>query len=482
MHGLFRRDSIYLVLWFLQLGGAAALTPLITRVMESGQFGGVAAGNAVMQVLFVLAGLGLQTAVQREFAAPDGHASARRLVTLTLVAAGAITSAAWLSAPWWGPVVGFDRGSHVLRLAILWAGVSAVTAATLALLRSQDRLLAFASVSLLQSVVAEATSLLLLVCVRPSAEMFLLGQLLAQVAATALALVLVRPLALRRADRALVWGTLRYAFPLVPAVLGQYVLGASDRLLIQAELGTAAVGRYQIAYNIGSIPMLLLSVLSSVWLPRFFEIEDEQHRSAATTASRDALYDLLAPVLVGLSAGAPVLLRVWAPGAYAPADLLGITTIVIVTVLPFTAALTAQRNLLLAGQTSTIALITLLAAAANVALNLVLLPHFGLLGSAWATLAAYALLDALAMLRGRPESGVPRPVRNRLVLSVTVVAAATAVPSHGIWLAVRLLVAIGCLCWFGWVLRGVSTASKQEGFPFVPREGTRTTRPGGRRA
>jgi len=63
---LFGRDSLYMLMWAVQIICAAGLTPITTRVLGLAEFGTVTSANAVMQVLFVFAGLGLQTAVLQE--------------------------------------------------------------------------------------------------------------------------------------------------------------------------------------------------------------------------------------------------------------------------------------------------------------------------------------------------------------------------------------------------------------------------------
>lgn len=454
MRGLFGRDSLYMALWAVQLVAAAALTPVITRLTGSAEFGGVAAANAVMQLLFVVAGLGLNTAIQREHAASSGT-GAPKLLMLSLVLAAVVTAAVDAGGRWWSPYVGFEHYAGAIRLAILWAGASAVTNSALALLRSQDRLLAFSSVSLLQSVVAEALSVLLLITVGPTATSYLLGQLLAQLAALALGLALARPTRLRTTDWGLAKNALGYSLPLVPAVLSTFVLGAADRLILHDQLGATAVARYQIASNLGSIPILLLGVLSSAWMPRIFALTDHTDRAAVLAASRDALYRLLIPVLVGLSLGIPVALRVWAPASYRPDGLLTVTAVVIVSAVPYAAGLSVTRALLAANRTGVIAAATLLAATANIGLNALLIPRFGLIGSPVATLLAYLLLHGVLVLRARTASPV-RPTGPPLLLALAAAAAfallIAAVPTTPGVLLVRTILAVACLGWFGRVL------------------------------
>ena len=106
VRGLFGRDSIYLVLWAAQLGAAALFTPVTTRLLGPARFGLVASSIAVMQVLVALAGFGLQSAVQRQYAR-SGERDARRLITLAI----AISALVFLLADATGPRLGRRRSA-----------------------------------------------------------------------------------------------------------------------------------------------------------------------------------------------------------------------------------------------------------------------------------------------------------------------------------------------------------------------------------
>jgi O-antigen/teichoic acid export membrane protein len=312
--------------------------------------------------------------------------------------------------------------------------------------------------------VAEGLGLLLVVAVRRSAGEYLLGQLLAQAAAVTVALLVARPLALRRRDRPLVARTLRYSIPLLPAALAVFVLESSDRLVLQGQLGSTAVARYAIAYNIGSIPILLLGVLNNVWMPRMFALVDDGARGAVLAQSRDALYALLIPVLVGLGIGAPLLLAVWAPPSYRPAGLLGVVAIVLATAIPCSGASAHTRSLLAAGRTRPVAVATLLAAAVNLGLNLALVPVAGISGSALATLVSYGVYHAgLARPASRSVS-LPWPSRAlmaELGLAVAVIFGAAQLPATLPWLALRLLVAAACCAAFAAILLGLARVRRR---------------------
>ena len=450
--GLFGRDSLFMMLWAVQLVAAALVTPLMTRLLDAPNFGEVAAANAVMQVLFVLAGFGLHQAIQKQYA-EGGAVEPAKILTAAIVGALVLTLLVDLTGPVWAEWVGFSGYTQPVRIAVLWAGTSAVTNTAIALLRSQDRLAAFSIVSLLQSVVAEVTSLVLVVIFEATATMFLLGQLVLQVIATVVALFLVRPAMLRARDRALLKKALVFGLPLVPAALCTFLLNSSDRLIIQSELGYTEVGRYQVAYNVGALPMLMLGLLNLNWMPRIFAFREADERDAVVSASRDLLYLLLMPALIGLAVGAPLILRIWAPPEYRPDTLQLVHAIVLVSAIPYGAGLAATRSLMAVGSTGFIAIAQAVAAAANVALNLLLIPRWGLEGSAVATLIAMSILHVMLLARANRLVSVKGPGPGLLAaLAATAVATmAVALVPFGSFTIVRVVIVLVTIAWFAYV-------------------------------
>ena len=447
VRGLFGRDSAYLVLWAAQLGAAALLTPVTTRLLGPSRFGLVASSIAVMQVLVALAGFGLQSAVQRRYAR-SGERDARRLITLAIATSAMVFLIADATGPRWARALGLGHYPAAVRFAVTWASLTAISNAALGLLRSRDQLVPFATVSLSQSIVAEALGLLLVVAVRRSASEYLLGQLIAQALAVGVAIALTRPLPLGRRHLRMVTDSLRYSIPIVPGALAAFILEASDRLVLQHYLGSAAVARYAVAYNIGAIPILLLGVLDTVWMPRVFALSDACVRDSVLRRSRDALYALLIPVIAGLAIGGPVLLHIWAPASYRPDGLLFVLVLVAASAIPVAGAISHTRLLLAEGRTGAIAAATLLAAGTNLGLNVALVPQFGIEGSALATLFGYGALQltlAVAARRVRRLQPTGHALRVEVLAAVLLAFGAAAAPMSLPLLGIRLVVGLMCL-------------------------------------
>jgi O-antigen/teichoic acid export membrane protein len=447
---LFGRDSLYVLLWGAQIVAAALVTPLMTRALDAPSFGNVATANAVMQVLFVLVSLGLYQALQKEYAADPGGSGARALLAFSALAAVALCAVLHATGPLWAPLTGFSSFDTIVVLAVWWACGSSVANSALALLRSQDRLLAFSVVSLLQSVVAAAVSLLLVVLWQPTATTYLYGQVGMHGLAAALGLLLSRPRAFGRRDRLMIRRALGFSLPLVPAVLSTFILNASDRLILQAELGPASVARYHVAYNVASLPMLLLGLLNSAWMPRIFAVKDPAARALVVSTSRDLLLRLLVPVMIGMAAGAPLVLALWAPDSYRPDGLLVVYALVLLTAVPYAAAQAATRTLMAEGRTPFIAVSQAGAAGTNVALNLALIPVLGIAGAALATLISFALLQVVVSRRARKVTGllrVPLPLAGAMAATGGLVLATCLVPAEAAT-AVRYVVVAATLVWF----------------------------------
>jgi len=124
---------------------------------------------------------------------------------------------------------------------------------------------------------------------------------------------------------------------------------------------------------------------------------------------------------------------------------------VLITAIPSAGQLAATRALTADGRTVLIAVVTIVAAGLNVALNLVLVPRLELTGSALATLAAYAFLHVALAMAGRGRGKAPPPARllQLQLASVAVFAVLSAgLPSGPVVLTVRAVAAVGCVAWF----------------------------------
>ena len=437
---MFRRDSLYMVASSLQLLSGVIVTPLMTRVLGLHQYGIFAADLALLYVLYYTSNLGLNIGIQRLYSQVDGERRSRNLLAASLVLVSLITALVYLTGPRWSPVLGFGHFPLSTRLTVVWSGLFAMTWICLAVLRCHERLLVFTIVCLLQAIVGIGIGTLVAYLHRQLATDVLWCALVTQAVAVLLSLSTVTPHWRGLWDLRTVGATLRFSLPIVPLQLSTFVLSASDRFIILRDLGAGATGRYQVAYTLGAVGISLLTFLNLAWLPRIFAIHDRRTRADVLAASRDGLYRLLVPVTIGIALAGPILLRIWAPRSFRTEQLLPVIVLVVASTIPVCTAFVHSRVLLSEGRSAVVAVVTIVAAGVNVAMNLALVPHLGINGSALSTTVSYAILATGMAALSRLLLPLARPsVRLwvALLLAEAVVLASSRIPVHGPWLVVR---------------------------------------------
>jgi O-antigen/teichoic acid export membrane protein len=447
--GLFGRDMVYLAPWAGQLVLAAALTPVVTRLIPASQFGRTAAALAVMQLTNALLGFGLGTAVQRAYAGERGDDDARRLVTLAILLVAVVGGLVYGTGRWWCPLVGLGPFPWAIRYAVILGGLTALTGPPLNLVRSRNQLGWFMAASFAQSLFAQGLALVLVAFVSATATEFVFGQMVGQLVAVGLVLWAARPRAVSSAHVAMLSAALKFSLGLVPALIASFLLDAGDRLVIHGDLGAVPLGHYAVASNIGRFAIVLLGLLDFVWLPRLFGITDRAVRRQVLADGREGLYVLVVAFVVAISAGSPLLLDVWSPPSYHPHHLLLVTALVSASAIPVARSLVFTEILILDGRTRAVAGVAVVGALVNLGLNLLLVPSLGIDGSAGVMLFSAGLSATIA---GRLTSGFGlRETPRTLAITVggiLVCIACAAIPTDPAGLATRMAIAVAAAAAF----------------------------------
>lgn len=404
LHKMFRRDVVYVFGGLLPLAISALVMPLLTRILGQKEFGVASFCVAISTVLVLVLSLGMQTGIQREYPKPDGELRVRRLAATSIAVIAALTTVLALTADAWAPVIGAGSFAWAIRLTVYWGGAAAVAYQSLGYFRAADRLGRFLLVVLTQSVGAQVIGIVMTIWRGHTAHSYLVGLLVGQVIASAIAIVMVRPSPSGFSRLGGFLRVLAFTVPLVPQQMAAFILWSGDRIVVERDLGSAAQAKYTVAYAVGAITINLVSQLNLAWMPRVFAMSLDQRRSILVQVQR-RLTSLLQPAVLGLALLVPFLLVLASPRSYrAHDDLLFVTLLIVPTALPYSIALANTRTLLAHGLSLPLALVTVASATANMILNVLLVPHFGLMGSAGATLAAYALLAWLSTLVVRHEA------------------------------------------------------------------------------
>ena len=196
-------------------------------------------------------------------------------------------------------------------------------------------------------------------------------------------------------DRKLLRSVNRFGVPLMAAALVMWVTNFGDRLmlskLLHGQFRLVEVGQYSLANKISSAMVLLFTAFQLGWPAFAYSIEDEESAKRAYSYVLTYLMFIAAWVAVGLSLLAPWIVRLLAhkPGYWPASEAIPALAYASVFFAGFIVVTIATGR---SRQTKFNWIAATAAAALNFGLNLWLIPAYGMLGAAYATLAAYILL------------------------------------------------------------------------------------------
>jgi O-antigen/teichoic acid export membrane protein len=227
-----------------------------------------------------------------------------------------------------------------------------------------------------------------------------------------------------RAGVALVKPLARVAIPLGVAGVMIVVYFQVDSVLLLQMAGAREAGLYGAAYAfLGPLMFLPASVTSSLFpvVSAVYARDPERVRRLVQVAA-DLMAVISLPILAGsLALSGPVIHLLYGSSFHRSAEILPILMIAFVSICYGTLAGTLAPLL---GRQWRLAAYSTLGAAANVALNLALIPPYGALGSAWATVATEVLTMSLMLFTSMQALRLRLKPGN--MLRTLVLAAATA--------------------------------------------------------
>ena len=224
--------------------------------------------------------------------------------------------------------------------------------------------------------------------------------------------------------------SLRFGLPLLPHGLAGWLLNVSDRWLLGLLLGIGAtealteIGVYSLGYQLGYAIGLAAISFNAAWLPVLYRVGDGKGGATVLREATTVVSGAFIALSAGLAIAAPHLIGLIAPAEWAAAA--DVAAVVGFASAANAAALMFASGIYLARTTGVMPLLTVIAAAANITFNLILIPVVGIMGAAWATLAAYVVLAVVTALVAERRRRVGFDWRRLAVIALIGAAAAVA--------------------------------------------------------
>jgi O-antigen/teichoic acid export membrane protein len=244
----------------------------------------------------------------------------------------------------------------------------------------------------------------------------------------------------------------QFGLPVALAIIMTLVLSSTDRLLIAGMLGEASAGVYHAGYSLSNRTLDVLFIwLGAAGGPAAVAALERGGMAALRSEARQQISLMLlicVPAAAGLALVAHPLAELMV-GEEMREGAARVTPWIALS--GFFAGVTAHylyQAFTLARRTR-LALVPLgIAAAANVLLNLLLIPRFGLDGAMWAAAAGYAIGAASALVIGRRVMPLPIPVdvlAKVLAATAAMAVAVSLVPAWGGFAELAVKAGVGTL-------------------------------------
>jgi len=195
---------------------------------------------------------------------------------------------------------------------------------------------------------------------------------------------------------------LKWGIPLTPTSGILWIIKVSDRYMVSYFLGTVAAGIYSAAYSVGYYAAFALMPLGIVLYPTISKTYDEGKRDATREYLKYSFKYLMMiaiPAAFGLSILAKPLLQILTTPEFVSGS--NVVPLVASGAVLYCFYQIGIYIIHLVGKTHITIRLLGTSAALNIILNLVLIPHMGVIGAALATLVAYGVLGVLTLAVSR---------------------------------------------------------------------------------
>lgn len=414
--GQLTRDSV-----IYGVGGSATqlvyilFVPVFTRIFRPSDFGVLESLVALNSLLGVAALLGLNSAIFYFLKQTDDPDRRRHLAGTALsvaVTAGVVVALVGVLGSGALSQVLLQQPGYGVALAMACLWVPANVAATLALdfLRLDFRARAYSTIGIARGLIASALGVIL----AGPAGLGVAGLLAAQAITTIVAAVVALAAARNtwtpalKADAAK--SMLAFGLPLATFGVALWVIAFSDRFFVIQFLGTAAAGIYSLAGRGAGVVSLVLFAFEAAWLPFAMDRAQEPGHRQVYARTFLAVGVGLVALATFLSLFAREALFVLATPDYLPAySYVGMLALAVAV---YGMGQVVGVGIQLGQRTRHLIWISGAGASVNVALNLALIPRFGIPGAAAATLGAYVVSTALVFVVAQRAYPVSYPLRS----------------------------------------------------------------------
>lgn len=380
------------------------LIAVFTRYLSPRDYGTISLSEIIaITLLTMFSGLGLDTAVRRlYFHYADEPAVQRRYVSSVLRFGAILTIAVVALSLGAGPHLLKRIAPHFAVSFFPYIAIAIGTAAAnqtldyhLGLYQSEQRPLAFSFMASASFLLTTGSALIFVVLLRQGATGMLTGKFMGAAGSLIVAVIVSRKWWAGGFEWKFVRESLPIALPILPHMLLAFGLVVADRFILEYYRNLDEVGVYSVAYTFGMVMYLVTTSISQAWSPLFYDVARNGYEGQRVLGR---LFAGLSLLLVTIAIFGSLIAqdvvshfldyRYSSAGRLIPWIIAGYLFHALFGIL--------QPSLLQARRVGFLWVVSCVALTANVGLNLLWIPRWGMYGAAYATMAAY-IIEATLM-------------------------------------------------------------------------------------
>ncbi|MGC8507428.1 MAG: lipopolysaccharide biosynthesis protein [Thiomonas sp.] len=419
---LFQHTSNYSIGSILVMLASIISFPILTRLFTVAEYGTMALVTSTILFMVGVGKLGLQHSVVRYYSEVEagtrenttrqffstvlfGMIGVGLVVTILSVVIVFFLPTAWLSN---------EQTKHLIIVASPLVFIRVVDSALYNMLRAQQKSGIYSTYFTVRKYLGLGLIFFVLFYVSRTLEGFFVSSILGELIAVSVIIVYYarqHVFGFREFNKPLFLSMLIFGLPLLASELSMLLLNMGGRYIINYQLGPEPLGAFSAAFNFSDyLQGVLTASFAQAVVPMYFRMWEQQGREKTIDFIQQALKYYLAlalPILAGMAAVGPELLRLLASSKYAVSTELIVFIVGGMLVSGGTPIFSA--GIYINKLTKVVMYSVLVAAAVNLVLTTVLVRPFGIEGAAFAALVSYVLYTALAAYYGRKVIQIRMP-------------------------------------------------------------------------
>lgn len=408
------------------------LVPFYTGVFDTDEYGIISLIYVLMAFLNVIFTFGMESTYFRYAKDRDKAKDIFKTIQLTLLATTiCLLAIVWFLNPILNPVIGLVEPFPLFTLMLGILAFDTLSAVPFAELRLAQKPFHFAFIKMANAFINIGLNFYLVLKINLSIEAVLISNILASIITAFIVWYITFDMMKGVWDGAFLKKAIKFGLPFVPAGIGYVINEMIDRFFLKkmdsetiteiyglasggsSYTGEDIVGIYAAGYKLAVVMLLFVTVFRYAWQPFFMRQSDQKEAPKIFSetfryfnfgaAAIFIIFSLFASDIVqikipfteatligrdywlGLSIVSPLLMAYWFQGWY----------------------INFSAGIFIGEKTKVLAYITLIGSVITITGNMLFVPHFGMLASAYTTLVSYAVMAFIIYYHSRKAFDVP---------------------------------------------------------------------------